>query len=186
MKKPAYILFLILFFTNCKTDKTDFVLINKPEEFSLEVPSWFNDIDDLHPEAVMEKGKLEKGLYMIIIKEDKDDFRRIINNNREFQELRVNLTSYSDFISEIMEKNSSVKSIKTTDKKDINGNNAIIKEFNKDFENHNMYYKIALINSKEHFYQIMFWTIVDKKDNYIDMINKSINSFKTDPDQKPD
>jgi hypothetical protein len=139
----------------------------------------------LNDDAVLQfKNEFEE-LYLIVLEETKTDvaqyFPEIIEENDP--EKRIEL--YADVLSENYEANFDLENYSGYMPKEINGSSAIEMTFNavESKNGLNVFYYVTFIETDTHFYQILTWTLFNKKAEMIDSMEKMILSFKS-RDQK--
>jgi hypothetical protein len=59
----------------------------------------------------------------------------------------------------------------------INGLNAKTQTFSGDVKGVNAFYEVALVEGKNHFYQILTWTLHSRKEEHHERMQKIIYSF---------
>ena len=65
-----------------------------------------------------------------------------------------------------------------------NGLPTKILKFEGKYEDIDVYYQIAFIQSKKNYYQIMSWTLAEKRQDYEPLMDKMMASFKTNYQNK--
>lgn len=178
MRKYLLLFTIIIAFISCNQDKTEFKSVEK-EEINIGIPKWMTQMDSLHPQAYIQYGHEDKGLYMIVLKQNKTEFLEIFATEDVTEYYEKDITGYYKMITELMQERSEVENISTPDTLKINDKRALITSFNKDFEGNKMYYKLAFIQSNNYFYQIMFWTLNDRKSAFEKDIEQSVKSFSS-------
>ncbi|MGV7106626.1 hypothetical protein [Flavobacterium sp. U410] len=181
-KIPFFSLFLIVL-NSCQNTST--FTEHKTKNFSIEIRSDLNETNDLNDDAVLQfKNEFEE-LYLIVLEETKTDvaqyFPEIIEENDP--EKRIEL--YADVLSENYEANFDLENYSGYIPKEINGSSAIEMTFNavESKNGLNVFYYVTFIETDTHFYQILTWTLFNKKAEMIDSMEKMILSFKS-RDQK--
>ena len=139
----------------------------------------------MNDDAVLQfKNEFEE-LYLIVLEETKTDvaqyFPEIIEENDP--EKRIEL--YADVLSENYEANFDLENYSGYMPKEINGASAIEMTFNavESKNGLNVFYYVTFIETDTHFYQILTWTLFNKKAEMMDSMEKMILSFKS-RDQK--
>ncbi|RXP60875.1 hypothetical protein EC396_04270 [Lutibacter sp. HS1-25] len=168
MKKIYIILFLITFTTNSFSQ--NFSTKNAGNCFSLEIPNYMVKTYDLNDVATLQYNNTVKEAYVIVIEDSKDELNSlsiIFQNPKEFLEnftKDYQLETENRTISEITEFES-------------NENKHAQVELSWSTEDGSLYMLITTVETKEHFYKILCWTLLEYKDNLRDdylMISKSL------------
>jgi hypothetical protein len=88
------------------------------------------------------------------------------------------LQQYFDFAAKNLQGSVSNYKLSSPTSKTINGNKALEGEITGKFQQYDVYYKIAAIESAKNFYQVVTWTMGDKKDKYAPDMETMIESLK--------
>lgn len=155
MKIFYTLLFLIPFTTNSFSQ--NFSSKSAGNCFSLEIPNYMAKTYDLNDVATLQYTNAVKEAYVIVIEDSKDELNSlsmIFQNPKEFLEnftKDYQIESSNRIISEITEFKS-------------NENLHAQVEMTWSNEDGNFYMLITTVETKEHFYKILCWTILENKD----------------------
>lgn len=155
MKKIYIILFLLTF--TAKSFSQNFSTKNAGNCFSLEIPNYMAKTYDLNDAATLQYNNTVKEAYVIVIEDSKDELKTlsmIFQNPKEFLESftkEYQLESKNRTISEITEFES-------------NENQHAQVEMSWSTEEGDFYMLITTVETKEHFYKILCWTLSEYKD----------------------
>lgn len=165
MKKIIPLLLLIVFYScdqvpaNEKFDKK--TVENK---YSISVPENLGVTTELNKEASLQLQNPLDEFYVIVIDESSSDFVNAIENNL------LNATPdldgyYNATLSHL--KKADIKNFKIYDikKKKINSSNAIVFSISGSSDGFDIFYRFAIVQGKERYYQIMSWTESRKENN---------------------
>ncbi|TPD68514.1 hypothetical protein [Flavobacterium microcysteis] len=172
MKKIiALCLFVSLF--SCTSDKTETITVKN--KYSVELPSFLSEAKGLHNQASLQYQNAFKEFYVVIIDEPKQEFMDAAKTTAEFS---PDFNGYSQILRGSLE--ASLKEAAFTDTKDthINGLNAKTFSLTGKMDEIPIFYDIAYVEGKNHFYQIVIWTIESSKDKFREPMDKIIASFK--------
>ncbi len=184
-----YILPICLVFLLLSCEEAVFEKIDTPN-FSIELPNNMTETTNLNDDAILQYQNPFSELYTIVIEEEfqtlKEDFPEFFV---ESTDKYAGLTEYSNLIVGLYSTSDLVKNEIHLNKTKINGALAIEVETNKISEGHNVYMKFTFIKGKNHFYQIVVWTLADSKlkfkkefdtigASFIDKGSKKINRSK--------
>jgi len=168
MKKVLLLGFLSILFISCNS-KTEYQTVKIKNRYSLDLPEYMGEAKDLNTEASLQYQNTFRELYTIVLDEPKTDFP----NPQE-----VNLEDFTGIVRENLESNLENPIFSTTRDTVINGLKAKLFSLSDDSEGVSIYYQFAYIESKNHFYQILTWTLENRKDQYVTDMDKIIASFK--------
>lgn len=155
MKKIYIILFLITFTTYSFSQ--NFSTKKAGNCFSLEIPNYMAKTYDLNDVATLQYSNTVKEAYVIVIEDSKDELNSlsmIFQSPKEFLESFTKdyqLESENRSISEILEFEN-------------NGNRHAQVEMSWSAEDGNLFMLITTVETKEHFYKILCWTLLEYKD----------------------
>lgn len=168
MKKLIVLGFLSLLFISCNS-KTEYQTVKVKNKYSLELPGFLSEAKTLNPEASLQYQNPLKEFYVIVLDEPKTQFPN---------QGAINLEEYKNIVLENMKMNLSEPTISPIEDTIINGLKAKLFSISDDTENIGIYYQFAYIESKGNFYQVMTWTLENKKDKFSNDMDKIIASFK--------
>lgn len=168
MKKLYMIILLLSITTNSFSQ--NFTTKNAGNCYSLSIPNYMAKTYDLNDAATLQYKNAVKEAYVIVIEDSKEELNSlsmIFQNPTEFLEnftKEYQLESENRTISEITEFKS-------------NKNQHAQVEMSWNSEEGSIYMLITVVETKEHFYKILCWTLSEYKDNLRDdylMISKSL------------
>ena len=168
MKKIFILGFLSVLFLNCNS-KTEFHTVKIKNQYSLDLPDYMGEARDLNTEASLQYQNTFRELYAIVLDEQKTDFP----NPEE-----INLENFYSIVRGNLEgtlKNPTFSAARDTT---INGLKAKLFSLSDNTEGVDIYYQFAYLESDNHFYQILIWTLENRKDQYIKDMDRIIASFK--------
>jgi len=156
----------------------DFNEVNIDGLYTLSVPKYMKEMNNLNEEASLQYANVFKEAYTVVIHENKDKF---INTFKEFGEYNDDLSvvenyslTHQNFFNEI----ATVDKIIPYDITTINDLDAKRIKILAKVDGIDITYVISHIEGKENVYQIMSWTLPDKIGKYEDTFIKINNSFK--------
>jgi hypothetical protein len=174
MFKRFLFLFVIAFtIASCKHE-TVFTEVKVNNRFSISVPEYMQPCADLHKDASLQYQNTELDIYAMVIEEKKATMENY-NLDYDIDTYFKNIASQA-FIENI--KNGKVS---PAGRQTINGNKALTSEITGNIDGTDVYYKLAIVESKFSFYQILTWTRADRKEKYNADMTKFIESFKELP-----
>ncbi len=171
------LIFLVFFFSGCDT-KTTYETINTDQKYSLELPSYLQKGTDLHDDASLQYQNLLKEFYIVVIEDNKEDLNNLIDENEIADLYSKDFTGYSDLLVEGFKENPDVGFDGKFTEWKIGTLDAKYFKLSAQVEGLDVFYHYTLIEGKNTYYQVMQWTLADRKDAYKDEMEKIAKSFK--------
>ena len=165
-------LFTIFLSCDSKKAKTETVTINN--KYSVELPDFLSKGTELHEEASLQYQNLFKEFYVIILDEPKEE----IIDAAPILDIEPTLEGYYSYLKSSMEE--TIEEVKFMDVKNtkINGLNAKTFSVTGKVDGIDAFYKIAYIEGKDTYYQVLIWSLLKKQEKYTPEMEKIIASFK--------
>jgi hypothetical protein len=132
---------------------------------------------DLNDDASLQYQNLFKEFYVVIIDESKESFKLAIEINELEDIYESNFEGYTELLVGNLEAAVTFKNKTETETK-INGLPAKILEFEGNVDGIDIYYQVAYIDGITNYYQIMTWTLANKKETYKETMDEMFQSFK--------
>jgi len=173
--KILLLLFTLLLLTSCG-DK-DFQTIHVEHRYKLDVPANFKKVKDLNKEASLQYQNALDELYVIVIDEPKDVLAQAINDNGLQDRYTDDLKGYSKLITDGMESSIAVQKMPPFKELTIGGDKARELSFEGISSGTGVYWKLAFIEGRDHYYQIMVWTLAESRKKHEKKMNTIVNSF---------
>ncbi len=173
MKNYIYAFVLALILLSC--GKENEVSTIKKNNYSVEIPKDLTETKLLNDVASLQYENQFKEFYVIVIDESKESLLDFFVPNSETPN---NLDGYSELLKVNMASvlgKVDFSKIKTTQ---INGMKAKVFSVETKIENLDAYYKFGFFEGKNSYYQVMLWTLLDKKEEHEPRMQKIIDSFK--------
>ncbi|WP_291721849.1 hypothetical protein [Bernardetia sp.] len=174
-----YIVALFLFstlFSGCDF-KTTYETVVTGQKYSLDLPSYLRESKELHEEATLQYQNPLKEFYVVVIEDNKTEFNKIIEENGLQEMFSNDLKSYSDLIVAGLKENPEFGEANLVDKK-IGTLDAKYFEFSLKLEELDVFYHYTLVEGKDTYYQILQWTLLDRKELHKAEMDKIAASFK--------
>lgn len=146
------------------------------DQYTLDIPNFMTEATGLHEEASLQYQNIFKETYVVVIDEPTADFDKALKEHKMEKTYGKGLEAYSKVVKE----NFTVEQAKMTEFKPttIDGNEAMTMEIEGKVDGHDVYYQMAVVKGKNSYYQILTWTLLNKKDEFRPVFEKMINSFK--------
>ncbi len=178
MKTNPVIAVLLLFLLISCGDKPEGTQTVKGPTYSLEVPASMTKTTTLNTEASLQYMNGSKELYVIVIDETKAEMQAAIDIDPAYAVYSNDLQGYYSLLTENIKNALSIDSLPEPKDTKINGLNAKIVEVDGYMENQHIYWKFAFIEGKKQYYQIMAWTLADRKEKHEAAMQDMIASFR--------
>ena len=133
----------------------------KKNTFTISLPDWIEETDDLAPHALYQFKSKYRNTYGIIVKDDKNKFFE------DYQKDAVNVLKNYESLTNLLVTDSTYNK------------NKISLELLGDLESEKIFYWHNTYESENNFYQLVLWTrSYDRKQKYGPVIEEIIASFK--------
>lgn len=177
MKSTLVLCLSVLLFVSCNSNKED-QLITVDNKFSIMLPGSMEAGKDLNDDAALQYQNIWQELYIIVIEESKTEVENAFAANDLNNEFRLDVEEYNTLITNAFSEgigNSTVNAITDTV---MNNMKCKITTIEGDIENVKAFYTLGICESETHFYQVLTWTLADKKADHFEKMKKMIYSFK--------
>jgi len=162
----AFTLFCVISYAQ----KTTFKEVKGNGNFIVQVPDYMSNDTSLNKDAAISYSNPKEEMYLIVITDSK----------KALKDAGINYTvdSYFAFASKNIESMVTSSNVTEPKKSKINGNAALVSIITGKFGELGVYYKLGIVESKEHFYQVLTWTLDSYKTKFDKDMDKMINSLK--------
>ena len=176
MVKTIFIIIGLLILTACsEMGKPQKVVIEN--RYSMEVPPFLVKATNLNKEASLQYQNIYFGFYVIVLDETKKEVCKSLTDNELGGDYTPDFNGYCKLIFDNYLNKIEIKNKSEISEYNINGLKAKKMTMDGKFEGVDAYFYISLIDGKDTFYQIMTWTLQDKKNKYSGVMEKMINTF---------
>ena len=165
MRKSILIVSLLLLLQSC--GETTYKM-ERREQFIIDVPEYLQETEKINGFASLQFENQEKEIFLLVIEDEK----AILQENQP----NYSFDNYFSFVTERFTKSN----IRKTEEKMINGMFTKQVEAAEMENNRELHYKMAVIEGKEHFYQVITWTSSKNKDSHNPDLQHMIDSFRED------
>jgi hypothetical protein len=177
MKKRLLLLLLsALFLTSCNSDAKRTVKVKG--KYTLELPRSFEKAENLNKDASLQYQDIYKDLYVIVIDEQKTGVKNLLEENAMTDVYNPNLKGYSDIIIHGIDPSIVIDSMPPFKEAIINGLKSRQVTFEGNSQNLDIVSKIAFIDGKNTFYQMMVWTSAKNRVELEKEMEDIVHSFK--------
>ena len=187
MKKHFFISIIAsLLLLSCGDDskeKLQTVKINNL--YAMELPEFLTKTKGLSDEASLQYQNTLREVYIMVIDEPKSELQKAITENALEDYYTPDLDGYAQLIYDGIDSRANLDSVPQLKPTKINGLTAKTCAFTGTSQGIHVYWDLAFIEGKNNYYQVTTWTLLDKKEEYKDIMDAMINSFKeTDKSKK--
>lgn len=170
--KKIITLALFCIFLSCDSKKSETVTVK--DKYTIVLPAFLSKGNDLHEEASLQYQNTFKEFYIIILDEPKQE----IIDVAPILEIEPTLEGYYSYLTNSMKE--TIKNPKFIDVKNtkINGMKAKTFSVSGNVDGLDAYYKIAYVEGKETYYQILTWTLLKNQEKNAPEMDKIISTFK--------
>ena len=137
---------------SCTTEGT-FRQVSVNDLYSIDLPEYLDSTAEFNPDASLQYVNKDKAVYIMVIDQNKAEWDDNVSIDQYF-----NLVSRQ--FTQDTEQDISPAS------RQVNGLNSLQTEATGMENTHEIYYKLAVVESNSHFYQILAWTLLKQKDRY--------------------
>lgn len=157
---------------------TNFEEIRVNNQYSIELPTFMNESDDLNPEASLQYQNIFKETYVVVINESKEEFRSIFEDLGEYDQDLSAAKNYKDIQLQFLEEEVVINKINNIESSIINGLPFEITEVDATADGIDIGYTIAFVEGIKEVYMIMVWTLQNRHKKYSGLFKKITKSFK--------
>lgn len=179
MKTLIPVICTLFLFTNCKQwmEKSEPVVINN--QYQIDIPSMLTKME-LNDVASLEYGNGLQELYVIVIDEEKSAWEEAVNQYGGIVDstLKNDFESYRNYLMDGFEDSIFNENFKTTKPVTVNNMNGYLYEIEGSLSGLDVFYYYTFVEGKDHYYQIMTWTLKDRSDSHKKQMVDMTNSFK--------
>lgn len=174
--KNTLIAALLLLCFACSTE-TKTVTV-KREKYSIELPDYLSETSILNEEASLQYQNLLKQFFVIALDESKTELQEALLANGLEDDYSFDLEGYSELMIENFREFVGLGGIPDFTETTINGMRAFTVDIEGTIDGEVIYWKVAYIEGKNNFYQLLVWTGGTKKKQYEEQMQDVINSFR--------
>ncbi len=178
MKKIIPLLIVVLFFGSCNQFNNEPKVITVDNKYTLTVPSYLSENKSLNEEASLQYANLFKELYVIVIDEVKSDFNLALTENLLTDSYSPDVDGYANLLLDNFALSIEDFSASSIDKTTINSMNARIATIEGSVDGIDVFYTLAAVEGKNNFYQLLTWTLGDKKEDYKNKMQGIVRSIQ--------
>ena len=169
-------LILLLFVSACSSgSKTNKITI--ADKYSVELPEHLTETKDLNDEASLQYQNVLREFYTIVIDENKQELYDVIDESEALSDYTKNLNGFCKLVIDGMVLNAGMENQTIEKDQVINGLPAQILSTTLGVDGYEVFYKIAMIEGKNDFYQVMTWTLASNEETNKGEMEAILRSF---------
>ncbi|WP_294824792.1 hypothetical protein [uncultured Flavobacterium sp.] len=178
MKSKPIICFLIALLLASCGNGPEATQTVKGETYSLQIPESMSRTSQLNDQASLQYQNPMKELYIIVIDETKEEMQAAIDDNSLYDIYSNDLQGYYDLVSNNILSTLSRDTLPRPTDTTINGLKAKVLNVEGPVEGQDIYWKFAFVEGKKKYYQIMAWTLANRREKHEKAMEEMIASFK--------
>lgn len=179
MKKHFFItLIAALLLLSCGDGKEKTQTVKVKNSYTMELPEFLTKTTDLSEEASLQYQNTLREIYIMVIDEPKNELEEVIAANALEDYYTPNLDGYAQLIYDGIDSRANLDSVPQLKPRKLNGLDAKTCDFTGTVQGLHIYWSLAFIEGKNNYYQVMTWTLLDRKKEYKDIMDAMTNSFK--------
>ncbi len=170
IRKITTILIVIIIFSACST-KTAFHEVTINNQYTITLPEYLQPCADIHPDASLQYQNTELEIYALVIDEKKETMENYdLDYDIDLYYKAIALQPFSEQIQN--------GKISPPGRQTINGYKTLTADISGKVDNNEVYYRLAVIETTNAFYQLLIWTRSENKEKYMNDFIQTIESFK--------
>jgi len=178
MKKIISLLFLVVF-ASCNQSPSIEKYEKKTVEnkYSILIPESLEQTDQLNKVASVQFLNKKQDFYIMVLDESKEGFVNAID--QKLYNTTADLSGYyTILVAHFRKITPKAFKVYNIEKKKINTHNAIVFSMSGITDSYPVFYRYAIVEGNQRYYQIMSWTNTSQEQKYTERMNKIIDSFE--------
>ena len=182
MKKSIFLfittLLITLLVSSCGTSSEPKEIVTN-DKFKLQIPGIMSPANKLNEDASMIYAHMRQELYVMVLEDTFEELETIFIESELDDEYIVDFDLFCELVSD--EEEGAFITIDDRNKlkeTTINGLKARFFEDSRKLNGINAFYKIALIEGKDTYYQVIAWTVASRKEQHNTTLENMIYSFE--------
>ncbi len=152
------------------------VVVNN--KYSIEIPPLLLERNDLNTDASLAYGSDYKELYVVVIEDNKKEIYDALIENYLENKYSYDLEGYSKLVVDEFEENITFYKRSSFEELTLNGLKAKRVEIEGKVEGVEVYYNFVFVEGVRDYYQVLTWTLLEKKNKNKEEMIKLSRSFK--------
>ena len=177
MKKIYYLLASIIMFSSCQeSDEVQTVTVDN--KYSLTIPAFLTEVFSLNEDASLQYQHAVKEFYVICIDESKSEMSSALVENGLTGYYADDFYGYTTLLLDVLKESIEINEITELQDTVINGLTAQTMQITGITGGVDIYFSFAFVEGKEDYYQIMTWTLAERKTRFDERMNELLYSFR--------
>lgn len=177
MKNLYLIAVCSLLLISCnKMDNAETIVVGG--RYSIDIPKSYTTTKDLNQDASLQYNDAKRELYVIVIDEPKEAITKALVENGLENTYTPDLKGYSQLIVDNMTPKVQADTLSPFTDITIGGLKGRASGIQGVVQGHHIYWKMAFVEGKSRYYQIMLWTLADRRKKHEAEMQSIIDSFK--------
>lgn len=143
---------------------------------TIEVPSELSLAKNLNKDAIFQMENKKDDFYVVIVEDNKVEFKEIVEE--VYGNPAPNFKVYAELANSSIASSLNLKQDTELEQTSVNGLPAYLTSYDGDLNGTLVHYKLACIEGKDRYYQIVNWTTMVKKKKYESVMTSMLESFK--------
>lgn len=160
---------------SCNRNK-ELHVVEFENRFSIEAPIQMKKSKTLNSQAKIQIADVSQELYSIVLDESKQDVISMLANLGE-ENNEDSFKTYADLTFNSLLESTDVSTNQKLTKVVINGKTAYVSNFDAKVSGIDVFYSFASIEGANTYYQVLVWTLKDKKEKHFAEMTAIVNSF---------
>lgn len=169
--------FVIFLMAGCNPfQRTNWVKMEK-DSYTIMLPDYMTPQTDLHEDANLQYANIEKEVYIVVLEEPAIDFETAFADTS--LGYPPTMQGYSDLIYEEFKLNMDSSLVSISERQIQKEGNVERHTFNSvaTLDTFDAYYEFGIVRNDSTYYQIIAWTLADRKEQYKDDLAKMVKSL---------
>jgi len=177
MKYLVFFIVSIFFLPSCAPEYEDQLIVVN-DLYSISIPGFMKETDELHEEASLQYGNDLKHFYVAVLDETKSEIYEVYGDSISLDTMQYSFDDLKELIQVTFTSN--FEKIETHEIVDtiINEMSAKILSFSGNVQGFNAFFTIGVYESLDRFYQVMVWTSGRNREKYKLLMKDIHYSFK--------
>lgn len=184
MKKNFLIVSLLtLLFISCQDEEARTVKVKG--KYAIDIPGFLTETNQINEDASLQYANVPRELNIIVIDEPVTDVENAITENNLENYYSNDLDGYVNLLTDGLDTEVELDSTPKIKSLTINGLEARRMDFTGKTDDLHIYWKFTFLKGRNTYYQVITWTLADKKEENEPVMEKMVNSFtETDKSKK--
>lgn len=179
MKRIYAPLFFVLTFLvlSCSSQEGE-QTVNIEKRYSLELPAFLSEVDNLHDEASLQYQNMFNEFYVIVIDEPKEVFHNALDENDLNDAYSRDVDGYTEIVLDAVVTSLDDPEQSELIETNVNGMATRLTTIKGIVDDIPIYYAYGIYEGRDTYYQVIAWTLSDKQSKYEPKMEAILHSLK--------